>query len=136
MPIPLRQTDSRTHRRLRSLKHKYGPSLAAVLAYGEELERSNQTAELDQQIDRVRAQLVEQTSSTLPSGARAIGRTQTRGRCVRTAIARSLKDQAYRTRPFSVQLIPAQRQQMNVVRTSHVLYKYKLRAVNCVLWHA
>ncbi|MEC8645928.1 MAG: DNA repair protein RecN [Candidatus Latescibacterota bacterium] len=92
---------------LRSLKRKYGPSLADVLAYGEELERSeNQTAELDQQIDRVRAQLEANEQHFAERCAELSAGRKRAADALETAIARSLKDLGIEHGQFSVQLTP------------------------------
>ena len=92
---------------LRSLKRKYGPSLAAVLAYGEELERSeSQTAELDQQINKVRAQF-ETNEQQFAERCAELSAGRRRAACaLETAIARSLKDLGIEHGQFSVQLAP------------------------------
>jgi len=92
---------------LRSLKRKYGPSLVAVLAYGEELERSkSQTDELDQQIDRVRTQLEKNEQHFAERCAELSAGRRRAADALETAIARSLKDLGIEHGQFSVQLAP------------------------------
>ena len=92
---------------LRSLKRKYGPSLAAVLAYGEELERSEiQTAELDQQINRVRAQFETNEQHFAERCAELSAGRKRAAYALETAVARSLKDLGIEHGQFSVQLAP------------------------------
>ena len=92
---------------LRSLKRKYGPSLAAVLTYGEELARSEiQTAELDQQINRVRAQFETNEQHFAERCAELSAGRKRAAYALETAVARSLKDLGIEHGQFSVQLAP------------------------------
>ncbi|MGB1716858.1 MAG: DNA repair protein RecN [Candidatus Latescibacterota bacterium] len=92
---------------LRSLKRKYGPSLTAVLAYSEELERSeNETAELDGQIDRVRVQLEANGQRFAEHCAELSAGRKSAADALEAAIVRSLKDLGIEHGQFSVHLSP------------------------------
>lgn len=90
---------------LRSLKRKYGPSLAAVLAHGEELERSeNQAAMLDEQIRQSEIQAKTGEHQFGEACNRLSAARQDAAIELETAIVDSLKDLGIEHGKFAVQL--------------------------------
>lgn len=90
---------------LRSLKRKYGPSLAAVLAYSEELERSqNQTAKLDQEINELQERLEANKQHFADCCTELSAGRRSAADALETAIVNSLRDLGIEHGQFSVRL--------------------------------